>query len=360
MSQKLSALVPAGVVTGENVQKIFAYCKAHHMALPAVNVVNTDSINAVLEAASKANSAVIIQFSNGGAQFIAGKGLKLSGQESAILGAISGAQHVHTVAKHYGIPVILHTDHAAKKLLPWIDGLLEAGEKQFAQTGQPLFSSHMLDLSEESLHENIEICAHYLTRMSKMGMTLEIELGCTGGEEDGVDNSHLDQSSLYTQPQDVAYAYEQLIKISPRFTIAASFGNVHGVYKPGNVKLTPTILRDSQTFVSQQYGLPHNALDFVFHGGSGSLASEIEEAIGYGVVKMNIDTDTQWATWKGVMDYYKNNEAYLQGQIGNPDGEDKPNKKYYDPRVWQRAGQLTMIARLEQAFAELNAVNSWT
>ena len=359
VSQKLSALIPAGVVTGDNVQKIFAFCKENHMALPAVNVINTDSINAVLEAASKANSAVVVQFSNGGAQFVAGKGLKLSGQEGAILGAISGAQHIHTVAKHYGVPVILHTDHAAKKLLPWIDGLLDAGEKHFAATGEPLFSSHMLDLSEESLHENIDICARYLERMSKIGMTLEIELGCTGGEEDGVDNSHLDQSSLYTQPQDVAYAYEHLIKISPCFTIAASFGNVHGVYKPGNVKLTPTILRDSQSFVSEKFALPKNALDFVFHGGSGSSAAEIEEAISYGVIKMNIDTDTQWATWKGVMDYYKNNEGYLQGQIGNPDGEDKPNKKYYDPRVWQRAGQLEMIARLEQAFTELNAVDSW-
>jgi fructose-bisphosphate aldolase, class II len=359
VSQKLSALIPAGVVTGENVQKVFAFCKENHMALPAVNVINTDSINAVLEAASKANSAVVVQFSNGGAQFVAGKSLKLSGQEGAILGAISGAQHIHTVAKHYGVPVILHTDHAAKKLLPWIDGLLDAGEKHFIATGEPLFSSHMLDLSEESLHENIDICARYLERMSKIGMTLEIELGCTGGEEDGVDNSHLDQSSLYTQPQDVAYAYEHLIKISPRFTIAASFGNVHGVYKPGNVKLTPTILRDSQAFVSEKFALSKNALDFVFHGGSGSSASEIEEAISYGVIKMNIDTDTQWATWKGVMDYYKNNEGYLQGQIGNPDGDDKPNKKYYDPRVWQRAGQLEMITRLEQAFAELNAVNSW-
>lgn len=359
VSQKLSDFIPAGVVTGDNVQKVFAFCKENHMALPAVNVINTDSINAVLEAASKANSAVVVQFSNGGAQFVAGKGLKLSGQEGAILGAISGAQHIHTVAKHYGVPVILHTDHAAKKLLPWIDGLLDAGEKHFAATGEPLFSSHMLDLSEESLHENIDICARYLERMSKIGMTLEIELGCTGGEEDGVDNSHLDQSSLYTQPQDVAYAYEHLIKISPCFTIAASFGNVHGVYKPGNVKLTPTILRDSQAFVSEKFALPKNALDFVFHGGSGSSAAEIEEAISYGVIKMNIDTDTQWATWKGVMDYYKNNEGYLQGQIGNPDGEDKPNKKYYDPRVWQRAGQLEMIARLEQAFTELNAMDSW-
>ncbi len=358
MSQKLSDIVSAGVVTGDDVQKIFAFCKANNMALPAVNVISSDSINAVIEAAAKAQSAVIVQFSNGGAQFVAGKGLKLDGQQAAILGAISGAQHVHAVAKHYGVPVILHTDHAAKKLLPWIDGLLDEGEKHFAATGKPLFSSHMLDLSEEPLHENIEICGHYLERMSKMGMTLEIELGCTGGEEDGVDNSHLHQSALYTQPEDVAYSYEQLIKISPRFTIAASFGNVHGVYKPGNVKLTPTILRDSQAFVSEKFGLPENSLDFVFHGGSGSSAAEIAEAISYGVVKMNIDTDTQWATWAGVMDYYKTNEGYLQGQIGNPDGDDKPNKKYYDPRAWQRAGQLGMVARLAQAFAELNAVNS--
>jgi len=358
MSQKLSDIVSAGVVTGDDVQKIFAFCKAHNMALPAVNVISSDSINAVIEAAAKAQSAVIVQFSNGGAQFVAGKGLKLDGQQTAILGAISGAQHVHAVAKHYGVPVILHTDHAAKKLLPWIDGLLDEGEKHFAATGKPLFSSHMLDLSEEPLHENIEICGRYLERMSKMDMTLEIELGCTGGEEDGVDNSHLHQSDLYTQPEDVAYSYEQLIKISPRFTIAASFGNVHGVYKPGNVKLTPTILRDSQAFVSEKFGLPENSLDFVFHGGSGSSAAEIAEAISYGVVKMNIDTDTQWATWAGVMDYYKTNEGYLQGQIGNPDGDDKPNKKYYDPRAWQRAGQLGMVARLAQAFAELNAVNS--
>jgi len=311
-----------------------------------------------LEAAAKVKSPVFIQFSNGGAQFFAGKGLKAEGQQAAILGAISGAQHVHIMAEHYGVPVILHTDHAAKKLLPWIDGLLDAGEKHFAKTGKPLFSSHMLDLSEESLEENIETCGKYLERMSKMGMTLEIELGCTGGEEDGVDNSDMDHSMLYTQPEDVAYAYEHLSKISDRFTIAASFGNVHGVYKPGNVKLTPTILANSQKYVSEKFGLPHNTLNFVFHGGSGSTPEEIKESISYGVVKMNIDTDTQWATWAGVMDFYKKNEAYLQGQIGNPEGDDKPNKKYYDPRVWQRAGQVGMVARLEQAFQELNAVNT--
>lgn len=261
------------------------------------------------------------------------------------------------MAEHYGVPVILHTDHCAKKLLPWIDGLLDAGEKHFAATGKPLFSSHMIDLSEESLQENIEICSKYLERMSKIGMTLEIELGCTGGEEDGVDNSHMDASALYTQPEDVDYAYTELSKISPRFTIAASFGNVHGVYKPGNVVLTPTILRDSQEYVSKKHNLPHNSLNFVFHGGSGSTAQEIKDSVSYGVVKMNIDTDTQWATWEGVLNYYKANEAYLQGQLGNPKGEDQPNKKYYDPRVWLRAGQTSMIARLEKAFRELNAID---
>lgn len=358
MAQKILDVVKPGVVTGDDVQKVFAICKENNFALPAVNVISTDSINSALEAAAKVKSPVIIQFSNGGAQFVAGKGLKLEGQQNAILGAISGAKHVHNVAEHYGVPVILHTDHAAKKLLPWIDGLLDAGEKFFAETGKPLFSSHMLDLSEESLEENIEICAKYLDRMSKMGMTLEIELGVTGGEEDGVDNSDMDQSLLYTQPEDVAYAYEILNKISPRFTIAASFGNVHGVYKPGNVKLTPKILYNSQQYVSEKYGVPKNTLDFVFHGGSGSTAEEIKESISYGVVKMNIDTDTQWAFWNGVKQFYVANEGYLQGQIGNPDGEDKPNKKFYDPRVWMRKAQEGMAARLEQAFLELNATNS--
>jgi fructose-bisphosphate aldolase class II len=355
MAQKLLDIVKPGVVAGDDVQKVFAYCKANDFALPAVNCIGTNSVNATLEAAAKVRSAVIVQFSNGGAQFVAGKGLKLEGQGSNILGAIAGARHVHTVAEAYGVPVILHTDHAAKKLLPWVDGMLDAGEKHFAETGKPLFSSHMLDLSEEPLHENIEICARYLTRMAKMGMTLEIELGCTGGEEDGVDNTGMDHSALYTQPQDVAYAYEVLSKISPNFTIAASFGNVHGVYKPGNVKLTPTILRDSQTYVSEKFGVGKNALNFVFHGGSGSTQEEIRESISYGVIKMNIDTDTQWAAWHGIMEFYKKNEAYLQGQIGNPEGDDKPNKKYYDPRVWQRAAEVSMANRLEQAFADLNA-----
>lgn len=322
-----------------------------------MNCVGTDSINAVLEAAAKVRAPVIVQFSNGGAAFIAGKGLKAEGQQAAILGSISGAQHVHQMAEHYGVPVILHTDHCARKLLPWIDGLLDAGEKHYAKTGKPLFSSHMIDLSEETLEENIEICAKYLARMAKIDMTLEIELGCTGGEEDGVDNTGMDSSALYTQPEDVAYAYEKLSAISPRFTIAASFGNVHGVYKPGNVQLTPKILRNSQDYVSEKFNLPHNSLDFVFHGGSGSSAAEIKEAVSYGVIKMNIDTDTQWATWEGILNYYKKNEGYLQGQLGNPEGDDKPNKKYYDPRVWLRKGQESMVVRLEQAFKELNCVD---
>ena len=352
---KVSEVVKAGVATGDAVQKIFELAKAGNYALPAVNVVNTDTVNSVLEAAAKAKAPVIVQFSNGGASYFAGKGLKLEGQQAAVLGAIAGAKYVHAVAEAYGVPVILHTDHAAKKLLPWIDGLLDAGEQFYAETGKPLFSSHMLDLSEESLEENIDICAQYLKRMDKMGMTLEIELGCTGGEEDGVDNTGMDSSALYTQPEDVAYAYEQLSKISPRFTIAASFGNVHGVYKPGNVQLTPKILDNSQKYVSEKFGLPAKSLDFVFHGGSGSTPEEIKEAVGYGVIKMNIDTDTQWANWEGILNYYKDKEAYLQGQLGNPEGEDKPNKKYYDPRVWLRKGSESMVERLMKAFKELNA-----
>jgi fructose-bisphosphate aldolase class II len=358
MSTKVLDVVKPGVLFGDDVAKVFQIAKENKFALPAVNVVGTDSINGVLEAAAAVNSPVIIQFSNGGAAFTAGKGLKMDGHQAAILGAISGAQHVHMMAEAYGIPVILHTDHAAKKLLPWIDGLLEAGEKMFEETGHPLFSSHMLDLSEESLEENIEISAKYLERMSKIGMTLEIELGCTGGEEDGVDNSDMDESKLYTQPADVAFAYETLSKISPNFTIAASFGNVHGVYKPGNVKLTPTILRDSQAYVAEKYSTDSaQPLNFVFHGGSGSSPAEIKESIGYGVIKMNIDTDTQWATWEGTLNFYKANEAYLQGQLGNPDGADKPNKKFYDPRVWLRKGQESMVARVKSAFADLNAID---
>ena len=348
---------PAGVLTGKQVQEVFATAKAEGWAIPAVNVTGTDTINSVLETAREVGSPVIIQFSNGGASFYAGKGLSNDGQQSAILGAISGAQHVHLMAEAYGVPVIMHTDHAAKKLLPWIDGLLDAGEKHFAETGKPLYSSHMLDLSEEKLEENIEISAKYLERMAKIGMTLEIELGVTGGEEDGVDNTHVDSSKLYTQPEEVAYAYEQLMKVSPNFTIAASFGNVHGVYKPGNVVLSPEILRDSQDYIQKKFGTDPKPVSFVFHGGSGSEKEKIEEAIGYGVIKMNLDTDLQWAFWDGIRKYYIEKEGYLQAQIGNPDGDDKPNKKYYDPRVWLRKGEESIIKRLKISFEDLNCLN---
>jgi fructose-bisphosphate aldolase class II len=351
--------VEPGISTGDQVSTLFKIAKEQGFAYPAVNVVGSNSVIATLEAARACRSPVIIQLSNGGAAFFLGKGLKLPGEGSAITGAIAAAHYIHQIAPHYEIPVLLHTDHAAKKLLPWIDGLLTAGEQHFATTGKPLFSSHMLDLSEEPLHENIEICCSYLRRMSAMRMTLEIELGCTGGEEDGVENSGLENSALYTQPADVAYAYEKLSAISDRFTIAASFGNVHGVYKPGNVKLTPVILKNSQTYVSQNFSLPHNPLNFVFHGGSGSAQHEIREAIEYGVVKMNIDTDTQWASWHGVMEYYKQNQAFLQGQIGNPQGEDKPNKKYYDPRAWLRKAEESMVERLKIAFVDLNCLNRY-
>jgi len=357
MSNKISDVVKPGVVTGADVQKVFEIAKQNEFAIPAVNVVGTNSVNAVIEAAREVNSPVIIQFSNGGAVFFAGKGLSNENQYAAIVGAISGAKHVHAMAEAYGVPVILHTDHAAKKLLPWIDGLLDAGEKHYEKYGKPLFSSHMLDLSEEPLKENIEICKKYLARMSKIEMTLEIELGCTGGEEDGVDNTGVDNAMLYTQPADVAFAYEELSKVSDRFTVAASFGNVHGVYKPGNVKLTPKILDNSQKYVQEKYGLGKKPLNFVFHGGSGSAHSEIREAISYGVIKMNIDTDTQWATWDGIRKYEASKHDYLQGQIGNPEGEDKPNKKYYDPRVWLREGEKSMIERLKVAFDDLNCVN---
>lgn len=354
----MSHNIKPGVATGDEVQAIFKHAKENGYALPAVNVIGSDTINAVMETAATLNSPVIIQFSNGGAQFNAGKGLSNEGQKAAILGGIAGAKHVHQLAEAYGATVILHTDHCAKKLLPWIDGLLDASEAHFKATGKPLYSSHMIDLSEEPLEENIELCKEYLKRMSKMGMTLEIELGITGGEEDGVDNSDVDDSKLYTQPEEVAYAYEELSKISHRFTIAAAFGNVHGVYKPGNVKLTPKILRNSQEYISKKYGVEHNHIDFVFHGGSGSTLEEIREAIGYGVIKMNIDTDLQYAFLEGVRDYVQNKSAYLQAQIGNPEGDDQPNKKYYDPRVWLREGEKTFIARLKKAFEDLNNVNT--
>ena len=354
----MSHSIKPGVATGKEVQKIHQYAKDKGFALPAVNVIGTNSINSVLETAVELNSPVIIQFSNGGAHFNAGKGLSNEHQKAAIAGGIAGAKHVHEMAKAYGATVILHTDHCAKKLLPWIDGLLDAGEKFFKETGAPLYSSHMIDLSEEPIEENIEICKKYLERMAKIGMTLEIELGITGGEEDGVDNSDVDSSKLYTQPEEVAYAYNELSKISNQFTIAAAFGNVHGVYKPGNVELTPIILKNSQEFVEKKYNTEPNPIDFVFHGGSGSTLDEIREAIGYGVIKMNIDTDLQFAFSEGIRDYMNHNIDYLKTQIGNPDGQDLPNKKYYDPRKWLREGEATFKTRLKQAFKDLNNVNT--
>jgi len=354
----MSHSIRPGVATGKDVQAIHKLAKQKGFAMPAVNVVGSSSVNAVLETAAALNAPVIIQFSNGGALFNAGKGLANDNQQAAIAGGVAGAMHIHQLAELYGATVILHTDHCAKKLLPWIDGLLDASEAHFKQTGKPLYSSHMIDLSEEPIEENIEICKRYLERMSKMGMTLEIELGITGGEEDGVDNTDVDSSRLYTQPEEVAYAYEELSKISDQFTIAAAFGNVHGVYKPGNVELRPIILKNSQEFIQNKYNTEANPIDFVFHGGSGSSVEEIREAITYGVVKMNIDTDLQFAFNEGVRDYILKNQEYLKTQIGNPEGDDIPNKKYYDPRKWLREGEITFRKRLEKAFEDLNNVNT--
>ena len=348
----------AGVLTGDQLQEVFADAKLNKYALPAINVSNTSTVNAVLETAAELNSPAIIQFSNGGCQFYAGKGLNNKDEEAAIAGGISGAVHVHQMAELYGASIILHTDHAAKKLLPWIDGLLEAGEEFYAAHGKPLYSSHMIDLSEEPIEENIELCKKYLKRMSAIDMTLEIELGITGGEEDGVDNTDVDVSKLYTQPEEVAYAYEELMKISDKFTVAAAFGNVHGVYKPGNVVLTPKILNNSQKFIEEKYNTEKQPINFVFHGGSGSSQAEITEAIGYGVIKMNIDTDLQWGFTQGVRDYFLANNDYVKTQIGNPEGEEKPNKKYYDPRAYNRAGELTFKARLTRSFNDLNNLNT--
>lgn len=354
----MSHNIKPGVATGSEVQKIHQYAKEKGFAMPAVNVIGSNSMNTVMETAAELNSPVIIQFSNGGAHFNAGKGMSNDGQKAAIAGAVAGAKHVHEMAKAYGATVIMHTDHCAKKLLPWVDGMLDAGEKFYQENGKSLYSSHMLDLSEEPIEENIEICKRYLERMSKLDMTLEIELGITGGEEDGVDNTDVDSSRLYTQPEEVAYAYEELMKVSDRFTVAAAFGNVHGVYKPGNVQLTPVILKNSQEYVQKKYGTGDNPIDFVFHGGSGSTVDEIREAIGYGVVKMNIDTDLQFAFNEGIRDYMVNNIGYLKTQIGNPEGDDIPNKKYYDPRKWLREGELTFKKRLIKAFEDLNNVNT--
>lgn len=346
-----------GVLYGESLEALYKDAKENGFALPAVNTIGTNSINAVLETAAKVNSPVIIQFSNSGAQFIAGKGMPNDNLQGNIIGAVSGALHVHTVAKYYGVPVVLHTDHAAKKWLPWVSGLIDAGEKFYKEQGQPLFSSHMLDLSEEAIEENIETSATFFKRMAPLGMGIEIELGVTGGEEDGVDNSGVENDKLYTQPEHVAYAYEELSKVGRLFTVAAAFGNVHGVYSPGNVELRPDILDNSQQFIQKKYGTAEKPVYFVFHGGSGSPQHQIREAIGYGAIKMNLDTDLQWAFWEGVLGFYKKNEGFLQGQLGNPEGADKPNKKFYDPRVWLRKGEESFSKRLEQAFEDLNCIN---
>ncbi len=346
----------AGVLFGDEVKEVLDYAKANEFALPAVNCINTNSVNAALAAGREVNSPMMIQFSNGGAQFFIGKTISKEGQLGSILGGVAGARYVDAAAKAYGVPVVLNTDHCAKKLLPWVDGMLAASEEEFAKTGRPLFSSHMLDLSEEPLAENIETCARYFERMSRMGMTLEIELGVTGGEEDGVDNSDVDESRLYTQPEEVAFAYDTLRQISPNFTIAAAFGNVHGVYKPGNVKLKPVILKNSQDHIQAKFGAGPKPVNFVFHGGSGSSREEIREALSYGAVKMNLDTDLQWAFWDGVRAYEAKNHDYLQSQIGNPGGPDAPNKKYYDPRVWLGAGESSFTKRLVLSFEDLNCV----
>ncbi|HVZ57208.1 MAG TPA: class II fructose-bisphosphate aldolase [Chitinophagaceae bacterium] len=347
----------AGVLFGEELHALYQDAKENQFALPAINTIGTNTINATLETAAKVNSPVIIQFSNGGAQFIAGKGMPNDHLQANISGGISGALHIHNVAKYYGVPVVLHTDHAAKKWLPWISGLLDAGEAFFKEKGQPLFSSHMLDLSEEPIEENIQTSVAFFRRMKPLGMSLEIELGVTGGEEDGVDNSDVENEKLYTQPQHVAYAYTELSKVGPMFTVAAAFGNVHGVYKPGNVELRPEILRNSQVYIERELKTGPKPVYFVFHGGSGSPQHQIREAISYGAIKMNIDTDLQWSFWEGVLQYYSKNQAYLQGQLGNPEGEDKPNKKYYDPRVWLRKGEESFSKRLETAFEDLNCIN---
>ena len=353
----MSKKFPGGVATGDAVQAIFNDAIENEYALPAVNVVGTDSVNAVLETAARVNSPVMIQFSNGGGVFYAGKSLSNDGQKAAIAGSVSGAKHVHAMAEAYDVPVILHTDHAARKLLPWVDGMLDAGETFMEQEGKPLFSSHMLDLSEEPIDDNLGTSKQYFERMAHLGMTIEIELGVTGGEEDGVDNTDIDSSRLYTQPEEVNQAYETLSQVSPRFTVAAAFGNVHGVYKPGNVELTPVILKNSQEYVQEKHGTGDKPIHFVFHGGSGSSREQIREAIGYGVVKMNLDTDMQWAFWDGVHGYYKENKDYLQAQLGNPEGDDKPNKKYYDPRAWLRAGEQAFIERLARSFEDLDCIN---
>ena len=346
-----------GIVYGEALQSLYKDAKQKGFAIPAVNTIGTNSINAVLETAAKVNSPVIIQLSNGGARFIAGNGLDNTDLRANIAGAVAGAMHVHQMAKYYGIPVVLHTDHAARQWLPWISELITEGMRFYMEKRIPMFSSHMLDLSEENLVDNIAISKSYFKKMHRIGMGIEIELGVTGGEEDGLDNSHVENEKLYSQPEDVAFAYHELGKVGNLFTIAAAFGNVHGVYSPGNVELKPEILAQSQAFIQKKYNTGDKPVDFVFHGGSGSSKEQIKEAISYGVIKMNIDTDMQWAFWEGIQQFYTANEGYLKTQLGNPIGADKPNKKYYDPRVWLRKGEENFVARLEEAFADLNCIN---
>jgi fructose-bisphosphate aldolase class II len=348
-----------GVVTGTALDELFAYCKEAKCALPAVNVIGSHGANAALAAAREARAPIIVQFSQSGAHFYAGKLLENGAQQASIAGSVAGAMHVRTVAEQYGVPVVLHTDHCAAKLLPWVDGVIAAGEAFFAKNGEPLFSSHMLDLSEEPLEHNLEICRKHLTRMARMKMTLEIELGVTGGEEDGVDNSSVEHSKLYTSPEDVLRAYDVLGPVGS-FTVAASFGNTHGVYAPGNVKLKPPILRDSQTYVQRERKTKDKPMNFVFHGGSGSTREEILEAVSYGVVKMNIDTDTQWAFTQPVKKFMDEKSAYLQAQLGNPEGPDKPNKKTIDPRGWLHYAEKGMTARLVEAFKDLGAYGKFT
>lgn len=348
----------SGVIVGDDVLKLFNYAQEHNFAIPAINVTSSSTVVASLEAARDSKSPIILQMSQGGAAYFAGKGVANGNQEASIAGGIAGAHYIRSIAPAYGIPVVLHTDHCAKNLLPWLDGLMEADEKYFALHGEPLFSSHMIDLSEEEVEYNISTTAKYHKRAAPMKQWLEMEIGITGGEEDGVDNTGVDNNSLYTQPEDILAIYKALSPISPYFSIAAGFGNVHGVYKPGNVKLHPELLSKHQKHVKDAIGAKEDKPVFlVFHGGSGSGKDEFREAISYGVVKVNLDTDLQYAYLTGIRDYVLNKKDYILAQVGNPDGADKPNKKYFDPRVWVREGEKTMSARVKEALIDFNTAN---
>ncbi|KAF2473322.1 uncharacterized protein BDR25DRAFT_302266 [Lindgomyces ingoldianus] len=339
-----------GVIVGDDVLKLFNYAQEKGFAIPAINVTSSSTVVAALEAARDKQSPIILQASQGGAAYFAGKGVDNKDQTASIAGAVAAAHYIRSVAPAYGIPVVLHTDHCAKKLLPWLDGMLDADEAYFKEHGEPLFSSHMIDLSEDPVDYNIQTTAKYLKRAAPMKQWLEMEIGITGGEEDGVNNEDVDNNSLYTQPEDIYEIYKTLSPISPYFSIAAGFGNVHGVYKPGNVKLQPVLLQKHQAYVKEKAGAKEDKPVFlVFHGGSGSSVEDFREAISYGVVKVNLDTDLQWAYLTGIRDYVLNKKDYLASQVGNPDGDDKPNKKYYDPRVWVREGEKTMSARVKIA-----------